>query len=108
MLFHATSHQSFSLKGGHGVLTVCNDVSVLCAHKGETGADESAHALTGKKWKTVLNPVEHMHGSCLQPVEPMVATFTGSPAQHANHGAMDPVDYLRLQTGFTVHILTTF
>ena len=26
---------------GHGILNMCNDLSACCAHKGETGNDES-------------------------------------------------------------------
>ena len=42
MYFHAFALQN----GGHGMFNVRNDLSACHAHEGETGADESAQALT--------------------------------------------------------------
>ena len=41
---------------GHGILNMCNDLSACCAHKGETGNDESEQESTQKHRKMALHP----------------------------------------------------
>ena len=42
------------LKGKHGVLNVCNDVSECGAHEGKTGSDKSVQVLTWEELKKIV------------------------------------------------------
>ena len=45
---HREGQNLLLMKGGHGIFKVGHDLKAYCAHKGETGTDESAQVLTRK------------------------------------------------------------
>ena len=77
-------------KGEHRIFNMCNEISVCCAHHGETGTDQSILTLT-------IGTEKQPFAQTQPGVKPTVAAlrWITSTAQHTNHRAMTPVCDLR-------------